>query len=57
MSHRRIVIGAGISGASTAYHLKRAGAETLLLLSAAKPRAAAPARAPRSSARATPRRC
>jgi glycine/D-amino acid oxidase-like deaminating enzyme len=31
MSYDAIVIGAGISGASTAYHLRKAGAKTLLL--------------------------
>ena len=31
MSYDAIVIGAGISGAATAYHLKKAGAKTLLL--------------------------
>jgi len=31
MSYDAIVIGAGISGASTAYHLRKAGARTLLL--------------------------
>jgi glycine/D-amino acid oxidase-like deaminating enzyme len=31
MSHDAIVVGAGISGAATAYHLAKAGAKTLLL--------------------------
>jgi glycine/D-amino acid oxidase-like deaminating enzyme len=31
MNYNAIVVGAGISGASTAYHLRRAGAKTLLL--------------------------
>ena len=31
MSYEAIVIGAGISGAATAYHLQKAGAKTLLL--------------------------
>jgi len=31
MSYEAIVIGAGISGASTAYHLRKAGAKTLLI--------------------------
>src|SRR2546421_10959877 len=31
MSYDAIVVGAGISGAATAYHLRKAGAKTLLL--------------------------
>ena len=31
MSYDAIVIGAGISGAATAYHLRKAGAKTLLI--------------------------
>ena len=31
MSYDAIVVGAGISGAATAYHLRKAGAKTLLI--------------------------
>ena len=31
MSYDAIVVGAGISGAATAYHLRKAGAKTLLM--------------------------
>ena len=56
MSYDTIVVGAGISGAATAYHLRKAGAKTLLL-ERGEPRAAAQEKAPRSSARAIRRRC